>query len=298
MWPLRSMLFIPAHKRSWAERVDRFAPDSVVIDLEDALPAGMKAQGRAMAREMIGILRSKGIPAFVRINAMENLGSEDVAGIVTEGLAGIMPAKSRHAGEIAELDRLLGYHEGRAGLPHGAVAIMPLPETAEGLWSGRDLAAASPRCRGLIGMASGPISGDVARATGIRPTLEGSEQLYIASKLVLDSRAGGAPYPMATIIGTKLDDLEAVRMLAERAKRLGFVGAVLIHPDHVGVAQEVFRPTAEEVRYFAGLIEAMEQALFRGDAAVSYQGAMVDYAMLPLAREIVEEGCRHGMAVR
>ncbi len=298
MWPLRSMLFIPAHKLAWAERVERFAPDAVVIDLEDALPAALKVQGRAMAREMIGILRDKSIPAFVRINAMAELGPHDLAEIVVEGLAGVMPAKSRSAVEIADLDRLLGYHEGRAGLPHGTVAIMPLPETVEGLWSGRDLVTASPRCRGLVGMASGPISGDVARATGIRPTMEGSEQLYLASKLVLDSRAGGGAYPMATIIGTKLDDYEAVRALAERAKRLGFTGAVLIHPSHVRIAQDVFRPTLDEVRYFAGMIEAMDLALARGDAAVSYEGAMVDYAMLPLAQEVLEEGRRFGMVVR
>ena len=38
MWPLRSMLFIPAHKLDWVRGVGRFKPDSVVLDLEDADP--------------------------------------------------------------------------------------------------------------------------------------------------------------------------------------------------------------------------------------------------------------------
>lgn len=298
MWPLRTMLFIPAHKRDWAERVDRFAPDSVVIDLEDALPLELKVEGRAMAYDMIGLMKEKGIPAFVRINAMSETGPEDIAAIVRDGLAGIMPPKSRTVEEVRTLDRLLSYEEGRAGLPHGQVAIMPLPETAEGLWAARDLAAASDRCRGVIGVTGGPISGDVARAAGFRPSLEGTEQLYLASKMVLDSRAGGAAYPMASIIGTKLDDYEAVEMLVKRAKSLGFTGAVLIHPSHVAIAQKIFRPTQDEIRYFAGMITAMEEALARGDAAVSYRGSMVDYAMLPLAREVVEEGRRNGSATQ
>ncbi|MEX4008950.1 HpcH/HpaI aldolase/citrate lyase family protein [Neoaquamicrobium sediminum] len=298
MWPLRTMLFIPAHKRDWAERVDRFAPDSVVIDLEDALPLELKVEGRAMARDMIGLMKEKGIPAFVRINAMSETGAEDVSAIVCDGLAGIMPPKSRTVEEIRALDRLLGYEEGRAGLPHGQVAIMPLPETAEGLWAARDLAAASNRCRGIIGVTGGPISGDVARAVGFSPSLEGTEQLYLASKMVLDSRAGGAVYPMASIIGTKLDDHAAVEMLVKRAKSLGFTGAVLIHPSHVAIAQKVFRPTEDEIRYFAGMIAAMEDAFARGDAAVSYRGSMVDYAMLPLAREVVEEGRRNGVTTQ
>ena len=49
-------------------------------------------------------------------------------------------------------------------------------------------------------------------------------------------------------------------------------------------------PTAEEVAYFKGLLEAFEAAEKAGLGAVSYQGAMVDYAMLPLAREVTRRG--------
>ena len=40
------------------------------------------------------------------------------------------------------------------------------------------------------------------------------------------------------------------------------------------------------------MIEAMRDAQARGDGAVSYRGMMVDYAMLPLAQEIVAEAER------
>jgi len=292
MWPLRTMLFIPAHKLEWVRKVDRYAPDSVVLDLEDAVPKNLKVEARGMAHEAIGILHEKGIPAFVRINSLSASGAEDVVAIVREGFSGVMLPKARHVDEIRELDRLLAYGEGSAGLQLGSSAILPIPETAEGMWAARDLAAASDRCKGIVGVVQGPISGDVAMAMGFRPSMEGREQIYLSSKMVLDSRAGGAPYPLGSIIGTKLDDLEGVRMLTERAKAFGFSGAVLIHPSHVAIAQEVFDPTDEEVSYFSGLIEAMKQAEARGDAAVSYQGRMVDYAMIPLAEEILRDATR------
>ncbi len=292
MWPLRTMLFIPAHKLDWVRKVDRYAPDSVVIDLEDAVPRNLKVEARGMAHEAIGILRDKGIPAFVRINALGESGAEDIDAIVRDGFSGVMLPKSRHVEEIRELDRLLSYGEGRAGMPLGSVAILPLPETAEGMWAARDLAAASKRCKGVVGVVQGPISGDVAMAMGFRPSMEGREQIYLASKMILDSRAGGAPYPLGSIIGTRLDDLDGVRMLAERAKSFGFSGCVLIHPSHVAIASEVFAPTEEEVEYFSGLIEAMREAEARGDAAVAYQGRMVDYAMLPLAEEVLRDAAR------
>ena len=54
----------------------------------------------------------------------------------------------------------------------------------------------------------------------------------------------------------------------------------------------MYRPTAEEVAYFKGLLEAFEAAEKAGLGAVSYQGAMVDYAMLPLAKEVLAEASR------
>lgn len=296
MWPLHSMLFIPAHKLDWVRNVARFAPDSVVIDLEDAVPPALKKEARGMAREGIGLLEKAGIPAFVRINAWSEGGPEDVVAVATKGFSGVMLPKARDVGQIRELDATLAYAEGAAGLPYRSVAIMPLPETAEGLQDARDLAAASPRCKGVIGIVGGVVSGDVARAMGFRPTVEGTEQLYLASKMVLDSRAGGAPHPMASLIGTALDDLDAVRRLATRAKALGFSGAVLIHPSHVKVANEVFAPTPEEVEYYSGLIEAMREGERRGDGAVRYRGLMIDYAMLPEAEAVLREAKRRNVA--
>ena len=291
-WPIRTMLFIPAHKLDWVRKVGRYRPDAVVLDLEDAVPPALKKEARGLAREAIGLLRDQGIAAFVRINALGEGGIDDVPELATPGFSGVMLPKANDVEQIRLLDRLLCHAEGKAGLPLDSVAIMPLPETARGIWAARDLAAASSRCRGIIGVISGPVSGDVARAVGFRPSMEGSEQLYVASKMVLDSRAGGAPYPMGSLIGTALDDLEGVRTLARRAKAFGYSGAVLIHPTHVAVAAEVFAPTAEEVAYYRRMNEAMRDAQARGDGAVSYRGMMVDYAMLPLAQEIVAEAER------
>jgi len=58
----------------------------------------------------------------------------------------------------------------------------------------------------------------------------------------------------------------------------------------------VYRPTAEELAYYQGLLDAFAEAEKAGIAAVRYHGAMVDYAMLPLAREMVAEAARYGSA--
>ena len=171
--------------------------------------------------------------------------------------------------------------------------MLPLPETAQGMYDAYHLAKASPRVRGIHGALSGPVSGDFARAFGFRATPGGEEQLYLASKMVLDSRAAGAMHPMAGIFGTAQDDLPAVERLIRKARDIGYSGVAVMHPTHVAIANAVYRPTAEEVAYFKGLLEAFEAAEKAGLGAVSYQGAMVDYAMLPLAREVIAEAARN-----
>ncbi len=291
------MLFIPGHKLDWVRTVHRFSPDAVVLDLEDAVPHSLKSAARDTICEAIPILVERGISAFVRINDFDAGGAEDVATICKPGLAGIMLPKADSLKQVQHLDRLLAHGEGRGGMPLGTVAIIPLPETARGLADARLLAEASSRVTGLVTVVGGPVAGDVARAAGIDPTDDGSEQHYLWSKIVLDSRSAGAPFPMSSIIGTRLDDLAAVRRLITLGKSFGFTGAVLIHPSHVAVANEVYTPSLDEARYHRDLLTAFREAERAGLAAVSYRGRMVDYAMLPHSENIVREAARRKVLV-
>jgi citrate lyase subunit beta/citryl-CoA lyase len=208
---------------------------------------------------------------------------------VHPGVAGVMLPKADTADEVRGLHDSLSYYEDRRGLAHGTVAILPLPETAEGLQRAESLARASSRVKGIVGTASGPIGADVARAFRFQPSMGGLEQLYMQSKLVLDSRAAGAPYPIAGVFGVPMDDLGAIETLIRRVRDLGFSGASVMHPSHIAIANAVFAPTAEEAGYYRGLLAAFAQAERAGLGAVRYEGAMIDYAMHPHARAVVEE---------
>lgn len=291
-WPLRSLLFVPAHRTDFVEKSVRFQPDAVILDIEDSVPPDRKPAARALVPAAATLLRAAGIVPTVRINALPEGGRADVAAAACEGMAAVILPKADSAAEVAELHDLLSYHEGRAGLPHGAIAILPLPETARGLRHGHDLAQASRRVRGLFGALGGPVAGDIARAFGFLPTLGGEEQRYMNSKLVLDSRAAGAEFPVAGIIGTAIDDLASVETMTRRAKEMGYTGACLIHPSHVEIANRIFRPTAEEVAICEGMLAAFAEAEAKGLGAVRYRGSMVDYAMLPPARAVIQEAAR------
>jgi citrate lyase subunit beta/citryl-CoA lyase len=293
MWPIRSALFVPAHRRDWVGKAIRVSPGAVVLDIEDSVPPQFKPQAMAHLKSEIHELRDAGVGAFVRIQPLFEGTAAEIEAAVTHGLTAIVPPKVATPDEIRRLHDLLTYAEGRAGVAHGTVGLLPLPETAQGMYDAYNLAKASPRVRGIHGAVSGPVSGDFARAFGFRATAGGEEQLYLASKLVLDSRAAGAMYPIAGIFGTAQDDLTAVERLIRKARDIGYAGVSVMHPSHVAIANAVYRPTPEEVTYFKGLLEAFEAAEKAGLGAVSYQGAMVDYAMLPLAREVLADAARN-----
>ncbi|HXT79138.1 MAG TPA: CoA ester lyase [Acetobacteraceae bacterium] len=294
MWPIRSALFVPAHRRDWVGKAIRVSPGAAVLDIEDSVPPQFKQQAMGFLKEEIAELRAASVDAFVRVQPLHDGTAAEIRAAVTEGLTAIVLPKVARPDEIRQLADMLSYAEGRAGVAHGSVGILPLPETAEGMHCACDLARASTRVRGIHGALSGPVSGDFARAFGFRATQDGVEQLYLASKLVLDSRAAGAMYPLAGIFGTAQDDLAAVERLIRRARDIGYTGVAVMHPSHVAIANAVYRPTPEEVAYFRGLLAAFEAAEKAGLGAVSYQGAMVDYAMLPLAKEILVEADKAG----
>jgi len=293
MWPIRSALFVPAHRRDWVGKAIRVKPGAAVLDIEDSVPPQFKPQAMAYLKEEIAELKAAGVGAFVRVQPLYDGTAPEIEAAVCDGLTAIVLPKVASPDEIRSLADMLSYYEGKAGVERGAVGILPLPETAAGMYRAHDLARASTRVRGIHGALSGPVSGDFAQAFGFRATSDGIEQLYLGSKLVLDSRSAGAMYPMAGIFGTAQDDLPAVERLIRRARDLGYTGVAVMHPTHVPIANAVFRPTAEEVAYFQGLLKAFEDAEKAGLGAVAYQGAMVDYAMLPLAKEVLAEAARN-----
>lgn len=288
-WPVRSFLFVPAVRDDWVKKAVRSGPDAVILDVEDSVPPPDKPKARTMLRREIAELKASNTLSVLRVNAFAEGGAEDVAAGMCADLHAVVLPKVSSAREIVELDRCLAYHEGRVGKPLGETAIYPLPETAEGMADAREIAGASPRVRGIFSGINGGVSGDVARAFGLLATEGGAEQLYMHSKMVLDSRSAGAMHPIASIMAAKISDLAGTERMIVRAKHLGFSGVVLIHPSHVPIANRVMRPRPDEVDFYTRMLHAFAEAEKQGLGAVKFEDQMIDYAYLPVARDVVAE---------
>ncbi|HEX4258483.1 MAG TPA: CoA ester lyase [Streptosporangiaceae bacterium] len=287
MKPYRSMLFVPGHKASWADKAIAAGADAVILDLEDSVPAGTKDEARKIVRETIGRLRDEGVRAdvWVRPNSMDSgLFGADAEQVIIPGLAGLFLPKVFTAREIVAIDAVVSHIEQREAIEAGSVGLLASFETAVAMAHCEEIAAASPRVASLLG-ATGP-SADVGRELGFEFTPEGLETLYLRSRIVLAARAAGLHHPVCGV-WQDLRDADGFRRFAQDNRRLGYKGIVLIHPSHVAPANEVFTPSAETVDHYRRMIAAFRAAEAGGSAAVDFEGQHVDLAHAKTAEGVI-----------
>lgn len=285
MRPLRSMLFVPGNKPAWMEKAVRFQADALVLDLEDAVPHPEKDAARVMVREGIDALSARGQRVTVRVNALDTgLTGDDLEAIACANLEAILLPKVESVEDIQKVDILLSHFEHKAGAPDRTVKIIATLETAKGLRGAHEILSSSPRIGSCVGSAGK--GGDANRSLGYVWSTEGAETVYLRQKLVMDARAAGIPIPMIAS-WFEIGNLEAMEKDSIRNRSYGFTGQVVIHPSHVEIVNRVFTPDKAEIDYYRGLIEAMREAEAAGTAAVTYQGGMVDYAMVKMAEDMI-----------
>lgn len=291
--PLRSFLYVPGNREPWLAGASRFGADALIFDLEDSVPLNQKAQARRLVQKTLDALGKLGHTIFVRVNALETeLTAEDLEAVVSPGLYGIVLPKAHGPEDIAEVDALLTLYERRVGLEAGTVFISPSLETARAVREAYEIGKVSRR---VAYMSPGSAkSGDLSRALGYTWTREGKETLFLRSKVLLDARAAGDPFPRAGV-WSEIEDFEGLRAYALEMRHLGYTGLTVIHPRHVPTVNEVFTPSRDEIAYWQGLIQAMEEAEKAGRAAVPYQGHMVDIAMVKTGRAVLKMAQQLGL---
>ena len=283
--PLRTLLYVPGNKEEWILKAPKYGSDALILDLEDSVPLTEKSLAREVVSRLVPILAEQNITVFVRVNdPSTGLTQDDIAHCVVDGLYGITLPMVKQVSDVESVDALIGMEEENKGIPLGTVLIDPGLETASGIRSAYDIAVSSKRVAHMG--ASGGRGGDVARSIGYRWSPQGNETLFIRSKVLLDSRAAGVPYPV-TGLWQDIHDHDGLRSFAKHSRDLGYTGMSVIHPSHIEIVNQVFSPTHQEIAEWMGIIEAMDGVRKMGGAAVQFNGAMVDIAHEKTARDML-----------
>lgn len=288
----RSSLFVPADDGSLVTQAMDSEADGVILDLEDTVAIDRKKHARDLA---VDALRSQPeLSLSVRVNGVDSrFVVEDLTTLVAgagESLREVWIPKIERAEQVTHVDWLVSSLEERAGLAPGHVSLLGLVETASGLEELSSISRASSRLTQLsFGIAD--LSGDL----GLQWPADGTEQLFVRSRLAVASRAAGLRRPVDSV-WPRLADAAGLREDCVAAKRLGFSGKFALAPSQVDVINEVFSPTVDEVRQAIEVLDAFSSAEQEGRAALQLpNGEFVDYAFLQRAKETVQSARQLGL---
>lgn len=264
MKPPRTLLFVPASRPAFVDKAHLRGADVVILDLEDGVAPAEKELARGLVGDHVRRLVGLGQRTWVRVRADQALGG-DLAAIAGAGAEAVLLPKVEASGEIAAA---------LSGLDVDTV-LVPTIETAAGLLAAPSLARSDAR---IAGLAFG--SEDFATDLGIAP--EPTGLAFPAQQVVIAARAAGLPAFGLPGSLAEIDDLDALAEVADLGARIGFQGALCVHPAQVPVLSRAFGPTAEAVAWAQAVVEAAGEG-----GAVMLNGAMIDRPIVERARAIL-----------
>jgi citrate lyase subunit beta/citryl-CoA lyase len=238
----RSLLTVPANRADMLAKAPSYGADALILDLEDSVPVAEKPKARELARDCIAKLKGTTI-LHVRVNALQSgMLDADLEAVAVEGLSGVKHPKAESAETIRALDAMLTGLERKRGLAPGTIGIEVGLESARGVWFAYDIASASSRVRSvMIGTAQ---DGDLQTDLGYTWSAKGSEALYARARVLLAARAAGVEHVLDGAY-SNVRDPEGLRVCCEAARRLGYRGKSVIHPNQIETVNRVFTPAAQ-----------------------------------------------------
>lgn len=280
--PRRTMMFLNGQRASLVKDAYIYAPDCVLLDLEDAVSPGEKDSARIQLYNTLKYVDYGTVERWVRINGTDTpYYREDIRMAVAGGVEGIRLPMTETVEEVHEVDRLIGAAEEEFGVEKGRTMMMSAIESPLGLIHCYDICMATPRMMGVALSA-----GDFRRTMHAQNTKTGEELFVARSQLLIAARAAGV---MAfDTVYTDLKDEEGLRRETELIYNMGFDGKSLINPRQIRIIHEVFTPSEKEIRHAEHIIEAVRENEKRGIGVMVVDDQMIDVAHVEGAKRILQ----------
>jgi citrate lyase subunit beta/citryl-CoA lyase len=250
--------------------------DCLILDLEDSVSADSKVQARQNILEAIARGGYGHRELIIRINALSSpWGYDDLAAASTSGADAVLLPKVESADTVRQAELVMN----TAGAPP-EMAIWAMMETPIGTLNVEEISASSPRLSCLVMGTS-----DLAKDLHASHTRDRIPMITSLGMCLLAARA----YNLAILDGVHLDlrDDEGLAYSCRQGLDMGFDGKTLIHPRTIGIANEVFSPSPEEVEWSHKIIDAHAAAMAEGKGVAVYEGKLIENLHVENAHRIV-----------
>lgn len=282
---LRSLLFVPADSERKFAKARTSGADGLILDLEDAVAPGRKAEARAVVSRLVMAADRRDWSFWVRINGFDTgLALDDLAAIVAPNLDGIVLPKANGAADLERVGNYLDALEVRAGVSPGQVKIVVVStETPAAMFNLGSYAPAHPRLAALTWGAE-----DLGAAIGATANKEADGgwtfPYQVARSLCLFASAAADVAPLDTLYAD-FRDRDGLAESCRKARRDGFTGRIAIHPDQVETINHCFTPSDDDVAQAKRIVEAFAAQPDAG--TIGIDGTMFDIPHLKQARRVL-----------
>lgn len=281
-WVLRTVLFVPGHLEKFLVNAASSDADCLVLDLEDAVPAGKKAEARETIRQVLekNIYGNKTV--FVRANPLHTGWTErDIKETACAQVHGYVFPRFERPQEMANYEDLLLQAEQNLGFQAGYFSITAVIETPLGVLNCLDIAGSSRR---LIALIFG-CEDFLAELQGRHCQGELALRFPRAQVAAATRAAGIEPIDSPYV---QVHDLTGLKTFAEEGRNLGMGGMCAMSPRQIPIIRQVFSPSPEEIQFAKEVLEAEKNALTSDRGVLLVKGKFISPPTVKAAKKIIE----------
>ena len=275
-------MFLNCQKPSLIKDPYIYGPDSIMLDLEDAVAENQKDAARYSLYHALQEIDYRGVERVVRINGLDTPHwREDIRVCVAGGADTIRIAKTESAQDVHTVEEAVLAAEREFGRPEGSTLLMAALESCRGVLNALEICESSER---LIGIALS--GGDYTKDLQTKITGTGVELMGARQHMIMAARAAGVQ--CWDTVFTNLDDMEGFRKETEMIKLMGFDGKSLVNPRQIRVVHEVFTPTEKDIIFAEKVVREIDDKKAKGIGVFTVDGKMIDIAFYDGAKRTIE----------
>lgn len=268
----RTMMFLNAQKPSLIRDPQVYGPDSIMLDLEDAVSENQKDSARFSLYNALRTLDHGGVERVVRINGLDTPHwQEDIRVCVAGGADAIRIAKTESAENVRTVEKAVEAAEREFGVPVGRTLLMAAIESARGILHAEEICTASDR---LFGVALS--GGDYTKDLQTTLSKSGVELMGARQHLVMAARATGVQ--CFDTVYLDMDDMDGFEAEVRMIKQMGFDGKSIVNPRQIDIVHKIFTPSRKEIIWAEKVVREIDEKKARGIGVFTVDGKMIDIA--------------------
>lgn len=278
----RTMMFLNCQKPGLIKDPYIYKPDSIMLDLEDAVAEKEKDAARYSLYHALQEIDYHGVERVVRINGLDTpYWKEDIRCAVAGGCDSIRIPKTESAQDVHMVEEAIIAAEKEFDIPEGRTLIMSAIESARGVMKALDICEASDRMFG-IALSGGDYTKDLqTHITGTGLELMGARQ-----NMVIAARAAGVQ--CFDTVYTDLDNMDGFRQDVETIHLMGFDGKSVINPRQISIVHDIFTPSKKDIIFAEKVVKEIDDKKAKGIGVFTVDGKMIDIAFYDGAKRTIE----------